>query len=261
MSELKINVQGLSKSYGNLLILNNIDLQIRCGEVVVILGPSGSGKTTLLRSLNFLAQADSGALEVCGHRVTLRPGHALSHDDQAQIAALRRKTAMVFQSFNLFPHMTALENVIEGLVSVKHVPRRVAMIRGRELLAQVGLADKAMFYPARLSGGQKQRVAIARGLSMTPEVILFDEPTSALDPELRDEVLTVMRELADAGMTMVIVTHEMSFARQAADRVIFMEGGLILHDTSPAEFFGSKSNERIQQFIRMGHADHEYTNV
>jgi len=261
MSDIKINVQGLSKSYGQLVVLNNIDLQVNSGEVVVILGPSGSGKTTLLRSLNFLSQADSGVLEVCGHRVTLEPERALSRADQAQIMALRRKTAMVFQSFNLFPHLTVLENVIEGLVSVRHVPKRVAMIRGHELLAQVGLADKAMSYPARLSGGQKQRVAIARGLSMSPEVILFDEPTSALDPELRDEVLTVMRELADAGMTMVIVTHEMNFARQAADRVIFMEGGVIVKDASPVEFFGVTSGERIQQFIRMGHVEHEYTNT
>lgn len=261
MSDIKINVQGLSKSYGHIPVLRNIDLQVHSGEVVVILGPSGSGKTTLLRSLNFLSEADSGTLEICGHSVTIRPGRALSRADKAQVVALQRKTAMVFQSFNLFPHMTVLDNVIEGLVSVKHVPKRVAMARGRELLAQVGLTEKAMSFPARLSGGQKQRVAIARGLSMTPEVILFDEPTSALDPELRDEVLAVMRELADTGMTMVIVTHEMNFARQAADRVIFMEGGVIVKDAPPAEFFGNKNNERIQQFIRMGHADHEYTNA
>ncbi|MGY2289534.1 amino acid ABC transporter ATP-binding protein [Pseudomonas sp. SDO528_S397] len=258
MNDLKINVRGLCKSFGNLAVLRGVDLQVRSGEVVVILGPSGSGKTTLLRSLNFLSPADSGDLEVCGHTVSLKPGQALSRADQAQVVALRRKTAMVFQSFNLFPHLSVLDNVIEGLVSVKHVPKRAAMIRGRELLAQVGLADKAMSYPGRLSGGQKQRVAIARGLSMTPQVILFDEPTSALDPELRDEVLTVMRELADAGMTMVIVTHEMNFARQAADRVIFMEGGVILKDAPAADFFGPASGERIQQFIRMGHGDHAY---
>lgn len=250
MSQTKIQVTALAKAFGANTVLRHVDLQVQAGEVVVILGPSGSGKTTLLRSLNFLEQPDSGTLEICGHRVEVKAGQRLGRADKQQIAQLRQKTAMVFQSFNLFPHLTALENVIEGLVSVKRVPRPVAIAKGRALLEQVGLGDKADSYPARLSGGQKQRVAIARGLSMDPEVILFDEPTSALDPELRDEVLSVMRNLADAGMTMLVVTHELQFAQEAADRVIFMEGGVVVKDASTAAFFSENSGERIQQFIR-----------
>ncbi|NWD78397.1 amino acid ABC transporter ATP-binding protein, partial [Pseudomonas gingeri] len=180
MSQTKIQVTALAKAFGANAVLKHVDLKIQAGEVVVILGPSGSGKTTLLRSLNFLEQPDSGTLEICGHRVEIRAGKGLSRSDKKEIASLRQKTAMVFQSFNLFPHLTALENVIEGLISVKKVPREQALSKGRALLKQVGLAEKEDNYPARLSGGQKQRVAIARGLSMDPEVIFFDEPTSAL---------------------------------------------------------------------------------
>jgi cystine transport system ATP-binding protein len=246
MSQTTINVTALSKSFGSLAVLKQVDLQVQKGEVVVILGPSGSGKTTLLRSLNFLEEPDSGVLEICGHRVVVQLGKRLERADRAQIAQLRQRTAMVFQSFNLFPHKTALENVIEGLISVK----ASAIARGLALLEQVGLSDKAHQYPASLSGGQKQRVAIARGLAMDPEVIFFDEPTSALDPELRDEVLLVMRNLANAGMTMLVVTHELRFAQEAADRVIFMEGGVVVKNTTAEEFFGGKSGERIQQFLR-----------
>ncbi|VVN43832.1 L-cystine import ATP-binding protein TcyC [Pseudomonas fluorescens] len=250
MSTTIVKVINVSKSFGTNPVLKKVDLTVKAGEVVVILGPSGSGKTTLLRSLNFLEQPDSGTFEICGHRIDLVAGKRLSRADRQQLTQLRQKTAMVFQSFNLFPHLTALENVIEGLVSVKKVPKHEAVEKGRKLLDQVGLSDKADSYPARLSGGQKQRVAIARGLSMDPQVIFFDEPTSALDPELRDEVLMVMRNLADAGMTMLVVTHEMRFAQEAADRVIFMEGGIVVKNASAEDFFTAKSGERIQQFLR-----------
>ncbi|MHC6227384.1 amino acid ABC transporter ATP-binding protein [Pseudomonas sp. X10] len=250
MKHTTIEVAALAKAFGDNTVLKHVDLQVSAGEVVVILGPSGSGKTTLLRSLNFLEQPDAGVLQICGHRVNVQPDKALSRADRKQINQLRQKTAMVFQSFNLFPHLTALENVIEGLVSVKKVPRQRAIEQGLALLEQVGLKEKSNSYPARLSGGQKQRVAIARALSMEPEVIFFDEPTSALDPELRDEVLSVMRNLAKAGMTMLVVTHEIRFAREAADRVIFMEGGVIVHDADSKTFFSDNNSERIQQFLR-----------
>lgn len=250
MSNTKIKVTSVSKSFGANPVLKKVDLTVEAGEVVVILGPSGSGKTTLLRSLNFLEQPDSGTLEICGHRIELIAGKRMSRADKQQLTQLRQKTAMVFQSFNLFPHLTALENVIEGLVSVKKIPKQEAIEKGKKLLDQVGLGEKAGSYPARLSGGQKQRVAIARGLSMDPEVIFFDEPTSALDPELRDEVLMVMRNLANAGMTMLVVTHEMRFAQEAADRVIFMEGGVVVKNASAKDFFSDQSGERIQQFLR-----------
>lgn len=250
MNTSSVRVRGLKKSFGDLAVLKDVDLEVQTGQVVVILGPSGSGKTTLLRSLNLLETPDAGTLEVCGHRVDIPSHGRFDRATRKQVALLRQKTAMVFQSFNLFPHMTALENVIEGLISVKKVPRAQAVERGRQLLAQVGLAEKADSYPAKLSGGQKQRVAIARGLSMDPEVIFFDEPTSALDPELRDEVLSVMRELANSGMTMLVVTHELRFAREAADRVVFMENGRVVKDCPTEVFFGADSGDRIQQFLR-----------
>jgi cystine transport system ATP-binding protein len=250
MNTSTVRVTGLSKSFGDLAVLKNVDLEVQAGQVVVILGPSGSGKTTLLRSLNLLEKPDAGTLEVCGYRVEIPRSGRFDRATRKQVALLRQKTAMVFQSFNLFPHMTALENVMEGLLSVKKVSKAQALERGRHLLDQVGLAEKADSYPAKLSGGQKQRVAIARGLSMDPEVIFFDEPTSALDPELRDEVLGVMRELANSGMTMLVVTHELRFAREAADRVVFMENGVVVKDCSTEAFFGGESGERIQQFLR-----------
>lgn len=250
MTTTKVRVSGLSKAFGDLAVLKQVDLEVKAGEVVVILGPSGSGKTTLLRSLNLLEQPDSGVLEVCGHTIQIPANGRFDRATRKQVDLLRGKTAMVFQSFNLFPHMTALQNVIEGLISVRKVPHQQAIERGQALLASVGLSEKADSYPAKLSGGQKQRVAIARGLAMDPEVIFFDEPTSALDPELRDEVLNVMRELANAGMTMLVVTHELRFAREAADRVVFMENGVIVKDCPTEEFFGGDSGERIQQFLR-----------
>jgi len=250
-SPTTINVRGLTKAFGDNPVLRGIDFSVRTGEVVVIMGPSGSGKTTLLRSLNFLEVPDSGSIEVCGTTVKLDGKQKPTRADQKNIALIRQKTAMVFQSFNLFPHRTALENVIEGPVHVKGVDRGQAIERGMALLDQVGLAAKAHEYPGRLSGGQKQRVAIARSLAMEPAVILFDEPTSALDPALRDDVLNVMRTLADTGMTMLIVTHETRFAQDAADRVVFMDLGVVAQDTSPDEFFEHPSNARVRQFLNL----------
>ncbi|WP_438392072.1 amino acid ABC transporter ATP-binding protein [Caballeronia sp. DA-9] len=246
----RIAVRGLKKSFGDNAVLRGVDFTVRSGEVVVIMGPSGSGKTTLLRSLNFLELPDTGTIEVSGVQV-VRNGGKLTRDDQKKIRAIRQRTAMVFQSFNLFPHRTALENVTEGLTSVKGIDKARAQQRGMSLLDRVGLAAKANEYPGRLSGGQKQRVAIARGLAMEPEVILFDEPTSALDPSLREDVLVVMRELAKEGMTMLVVTHEIRFAQDVADRVVFMDGGVVVTDTYPASFFNSPASPRVREFLHL----------
>jgi cystine transport system ATP-binding protein len=202
----------------------------------------------LIRSLNFLELPDRGSIQICGIEIT-DPGQKPSSEVRRKIREIRKRTAMVFQSFNLFPHMTVLANVIEGMLSVQGVPKAVAIERGRELLAQVGLLQKAEAYPAHLSGGQKQRVAIARALAMEPEVILFDEPTSALDPELRGEVLKVMRDLAAKGMTMLVVTHEVQFAREVADRIVFMEGGIVLENNIPQHFFGADASKRSRDFL------------
>lgn len=244
-----VHVRGLTKRFGENVVLRGIDLSVSKGEVVVIMGPSGSGKTTFIRSLNFLELADEGYIEVTGIAVE-NPGPALKREARKKALAIRKKTAMVFQSFNLFPHMTAVANVMEGLISVKGVERAQARERAIALLDRVGLLEKADAYPGKLSGGQKQRVAIARALAMQPEVIFFDEPTSALDPELRDDVLHVMRELAAEGMTMLVVTHETRFARDVADRIVFMEGGRIIEDTTPEVFFSDTASERCRQFLR-----------
>ncbi|MGF6607710.1 cystine transport system ATP-binding protein [Paraburkholderia sp. WSM4175] len=246
-----IEVRGLSKAFGENQVLRGVDFSVSKGEVVVVMGPSGSGKTTLLRSLNFLEVPDAGGVTVCGIDVECNGLSKPSRQNQRKIRAIRQRTAMVFQSFNLFPHRTALENVMEGPVSVKGVPRAQASERAIHLLTQVGLAAKANEYPARLSGGQKQRVAIARALAMDPEVIFFDEPTSALDPALREDVLTVMRDVAKAGMTMLIVTHELQFARDVADRIVFMDGGVVAEDTTPQAFFGEGSSPRVRQFLHL----------
>ncbi len=244
-----IQARGIDKSFAGKKILFGVDLNVEKGEVVVIMGPSGSGKTTLLRSLNFLEQPDSGQVQIGGIQVRIVAGKPYTSSQKKDIQAIRRKSAMVFQSFNLFPHMTAIENVIEGLISVQKVPKKQALETGLRLLARVGLEEKAHAYPAHLSGGQKQRVAIARGLSMNPEVILFDEPTSALDPELRDDVLEVMRGLAREGMTMLVVTHEVKFAKNVANRIIFMEQGTVMENLPAAQFFNASVNQRITQFL------------
>ena len=236
-----IAIHGVRKSFGSNLVLDGISLQVSQGEVVCVIGPSGSGKSTLLRCVNGLESYDAGEITVEGQRVD-RDAH--------NIVAIREKVAMVFQRFNLFPHRTALENVIEGPVYVKREPRTEASERARALLARVGLAGKEDDYPHRLSGGQQQRVAIARALAMRPQAILFDEPTSGLDPELVGEVLAVMRVLANDGMTMIVVTHEMGFAREVADRVIFIDGGKIVKQGGARELLSAPQQERTQDFLR-----------
>ena len=221
-------------------VLKGITASVQKGEVVCIIGPSGSGKSTILRCINGLESYDRGEISVEGLKVDR---------DAPSIVSIRTQVSMVFQRFNLFPHRTALENVIEGPLFVKKEPRAQAFERGRALLAGVGLAEKADVHPPQLSGGQQQRVAIARALAMQPKAILFDEPTSALDPELVGDVLGVMRKLADEGMTMVVVTHEMRFAKDTADRVVFMDGGVVLEQGSPEQVFGSPAEQRTQQFL------------
>jgi polar amino acid transport system ATP-binding protein len=236
-----IEIRSLQKFYGSHLVLKGIDATVAKGEVVCIIGPSGSGKSTILRCINGLESYSAGSVEINGHRV----------DNKSRgIKAIRTEVAMVFQRFNLFPHRTVMENVIEGPVYVKGEDRASATERGRTLLASVGLADKEDAYPPQLSGGQQQRVAIARALAMQPQAILFDEPTSALDPELVGDVLGAMRKLAEAGMTMVVVTHEMQFAREVADRVLFIDGGVIVEQGPPQALLNSPQNPRTQDFLR-----------
>lgn len=235
-----IHVKNLSKSFGELQVLKNVSLDVIPGEVIVIIGPSGSGKSTLLRCLNYLETPTSGEIVIAGQKV----GHS-----NKEIISLRSRLGMVFQRFNLFPHMTALNNVIEGPLTVKKISKKEAVKKGEILLEKVGLGDKLSAYPSQLSGGQQQRVAIARALAMEPEIMLFDEPTSALDPELVGEVLAVMKDLAKEGMTMVVVTHEMSFAREVADRVLFMDQGDIIEDDTPEKIFTNPRNQRTKEFL------------
>jgi polar amino acid transport system ATP-binding protein len=236
-----IELRDIHKRFGSLEVLKGITASVEKSEVVCIIGPSGSGKSTILRCINGLESYDSGDILVEGARV---------ERDAPSIVAIRTRVSMVFQRFNLFPHRTALENVVEGPIYVKHEPRAEAFERGRALLAQVGLADKADAHPAQLSGGQQQRVAIARALAMQPKAILFDEPTSALDPELVGEVLSVMRKLADDGMTMLVVTHEMGFARDVADRVLFIDGGVIVEQGAAKSVLNQPQHARTQDFLR-----------
>ncbi|EOH85071.1 amino acid ABC transporter ATP-binding protein [Enterococcus asini ATCC 700915] len=236
-----IKVGNLHKTYGDNEVLKGIDLDVAKGEVVVIIGPSGSGKSTFLRCLNLLEQPTGGTIEFEGKNLL---------DKSTNINQLREKMGMVFQSFNLFPHMTVLENLTISPIQVKKEKTEEAKARALDLLNQVGLADKASAYPASLSGGQQQRVAIARALAMQPDVMLFDEPTSALDPEMVGEVLAVMQDLAEKGMTMVVVTHEMGFAKEVADRVIFMDQGIIQEEGTPEAIFDNPQNPRTQDFLR-----------
>jgi cystine transport system ATP-binding protein len=244
-----IAVENLVKSYNSNRVLHGIDHVQQRGEAAVLIGPSGCGKSTFLRCLNQLEVADSGRISIGG--VTIEGGHAPRNaEERDQQRRLRLQAGMVFQSFNLFPHLTVLQNITEAPIVVKNTPREQAETLGRELLAKVGLAAKADAYPAQLSGGQQQRVAIARALAMEPQVMLFDEPTSALDPELRDEVLRVMRQLVEEGMTMIVVTHEMQFARDMADRVVFFDGGVVAESGPPEQIFGDPRNERLREFVK-----------
>ncbi|WP_433738138.1 L-cystine ABC transporter ATP-binding protein TcyN [Pseudomonas putida] len=241
-----IVVEKLTKQFKGQVVLNGIDLQVKEGEVVAIIGPSGSGKTTFLRCLNFLETPTSGRIKVGDIEVdTSRP----LNQQQSLVRTLRQHVGFVFQNFNLFPHRTALENVIEGPIIVKKIPRDDAITLAKKLLAKVGLAGKEDAYPRRLSGGQQQRVAIARALAMEPEVILFDEPTSALDPELVGEVLATIRGLAEEKRTMVIVTHEMAFARDVANRVVFFDKGVIVEQGEAKALFANPKEERTKQFL------------
>jgi polar amino acid transport system ATP-binding protein len=246
-----LKASGIVKSFGANRILDGVDLTVTRGETVCVLGPSGSGKSTLLRCLNWLSPPDAGAIWIGDQRIGLRENAngSTSPRPDREIRAQRSRIGMVFQSFNLWPHMTALENVMEGLLSVKGMSRLAASDLAVEALRQVGLSSKHMSMPANLSGGQQQRVGIARTLAMAPEVILFDEPTSALDPELVGEVLAVMRGLAANDTTMIVVTHEIGFARDVADRVIFMDGGQIVEQGVPAEVLDRPSSPRLQQFL------------
>ncbi len=246
MASSMITVRNLSKSFKGQAVLKGIDLDIAPGEVVAIIGPSGSGKTTLLRCLNLLETPDGGSIRVGD--IEIDAGKPIGQQ-QGLIRRLRQHVGFVFQNFNLFPHRSALENVIEGPVVVRKQPRDKAIELGRQLLAKVGLADKEDAYPKRLSGGQQQRVAIARALAMEPDVILFDEPTSALDPELVGEVLATIRALAEENRTLVIVTHEMSFARDVANRAIFIDGGVIVEQGDARELFRAPKQARTQQFL------------
>lgn len=241
-----IEILNLHKSFGELQVLKGIDLEMEHGKVLVIIGPSGSGKTTLLRCFNLLEIPDQGSLSLSDIKINFTDNKKIP---QKSILALRQKTGMVFQSYNLFPHMTALGNVMEGQVTVQKRSKDEARERALQLLTKVGLADKADAYPHQLSGGQQQRVAIARAMAVDPEVLLFDEPTSALDPELVGEVLKVIKQLAAEGMTMVIVTHEMKFAADVADRIILMDGGHILEQGTPQEVLEHPQHPRALQFL------------
>lgn len=239
------------KSFGKLHVLKDVSLTVEQGEVVVIIGPSGSGKSTFLRCLNYLETIDKGFITVGGQPVGKRklPDGRIIDDSKKNIYRLRSQIGMVFQKFNLFPHQTALQNVMEGPVTVSKVPVTEARARAEALLAKVGLAEKSHAFPAQLSGGQQQRVAIARALAMQPKVMLFDEPTSALDPELVGEVLAVIKDLARDGMTMVVVTHEMGFAREVADKVVFMDNGQVIEESPPHVIFNRPVHPRTREFL------------
>ncbi|MEW2501789.1 amino acid ABC transporter ATP-binding protein [Amycolatopsis sp. NPDC047767] len=245
-----VSAQKICKSFGSLEVLKGIDLEVHEREVLCLIGPSGSGKSTLLRCINHLEKIDAGRLYVDGVLVGYRQrGDKLHELREKEVAFQRKDIGMVFQRFNLFPHMTALENVMEAPIQVRREPRSEVRQRALDLLDRVGLADKAGSYPAQLSGGQQQRVAIARALAMQPKLMLFDEPTSALDPELVGDVLGVMRQLAKDGMTMVVVTHEMQFAREVADKVLFMDGGVVVEAGPPAQVIGDPRHQRTKEFL------------
>jgi L-cystine transport system ATP-binding protein len=241
-----ISIKGLSKHFGDLQVLKDINLEVEKGKVIVVIGPSGSGKTTMLRCLNILEIPTSGHITIENKQLDFS-----TKVTKKAITDVRKLTGMVFQSYNLFPHKTAIENVMEGPITVKKQSKEKTRMKAADLLNKVGLGDKIDFYPFQLSGGQQQRVGIARALAMEPEVMLFDEPTSALDPELVGEVLKVIKQLANEGMTMIIVTHEMKFAKEVADEVIFMDGGYIVEKGSPHEIFSEPKEARTRQFLQL----------
>jgi polar amino acid transport system ATP-binding protein len=250
MSAPMVKAEGVRKRFGRLEVLKGVSLEVQPREVLCILGPSGSGKTTFIRCINHLEKIDAGRLWVDGQLVGYRQsGPKIYELRDAEVCRERAQIGMVFQRFNLFGHMTALENVIEAPIRVKKLSRDEALTLAKELLERVGLGDKLHTYPSQLSGGQQQRVAIARALAMRPKLMLFDEPTSALDPELVGDVLDVMRQLAEGGMTMIVVTHEMGFAREAADRIVMMDDGRIIEEGTPEHFFRAPREERTRQFL------------
>jgi ABC-type polar amino acid transport system ATPase subunit len=253
IGEVIVEARGIEKYFGDHHVLRGVDLDVHRREAVMIIGRSGSGKTTLLRCLNFLEEPTIGSVEIDGLRVAAAPLKARSRAHQEQIRQIRLRASMLFQEFALFPHMTVLGNCIEAPTRVRAMPRNEATTLAEKYLQKVGMLEKRDEYPARLSGGQKQRVAIARALSMEPKVLLFDEPTSALDPELIGEVLKVMEELAHEGTTMIVVTHEMHFAREAADRVVFMEEGVIAEQGPPEQILDSPHQEATKRFLRRFH--------
>ncbi len=250
LGEVVVRATGIEKYFGDHHVLRGVDLEVRAHETVMLVGRSGSGKTTMLRCLNFLEEPTVGVVEIDDVRVEADPLHARSRRHQEQIRQIRLRAGMLFQDFNLFPHMTVLQNCIEAPTRVKRIPKAEAVATAERFLDKVGLMDKRDEHPARLSGGQKQRVAIARALCMEPKVLMFDEPTSALDPELVGEVLKTMAELAHEGTTMIVVTHEMSFAREAADRVIYLDEGLIVEQGPPEQVLDAPREELTQQFLR-----------
>ena len=251
-NEIMLSMRGIHKSFGDLNVLRGIDLSLARGEVLAIIGSSGSGKSTLLRCINKLETIDRGSITIRGEKLcwTADGDTSATYASTADERHILMSTGMVFQQFNLFPHMTVIENLIEAPIHVKGQSRDEILPYARELLAKVGLSDRENYYPSQLSGGQQQRVAIARALAMKPDIMLFDEPTSALDPELTGEVLRTMRALAAERMTMIVVTHEMAFAREAATDVIFMDNGVIVEQGAPAEFFSAPKEERTREFLR-----------
>lgn len=247
-----LEVKNVKKSFGENQVLKGIDLKVNKGDIIVILGPSGSGKTTFLRSLNFLEKADGGTMDFDEIHTEFAGASA------KVINRVRKKTAFVFQNYNLFQNKTALQNVMEGLVTARRVPRKEAEERAKTALDKVGLSGRYDYYPYQLSGGQQQRVGIARAVAVNPDILLFDEPTSALDPELIGEVLAVMKSLAEEGATMIVVTHEMSFAQEVASRIVFMDGGVIVEEGSAGEIFTAPKEERTKQFLRRIIRDYDY---
>ena len=241
---MDIRIENVRKSFGSNQVLKGVNLELAKGDVVAILGPSGSGKTTFLRCLNYLERADAGTLSINDST------YDLHNASKREILELRRRTGFVFQHYNLFANMTALGNVMEPLVTARRVPEKEARERASKVLADVGLSDRSGYYPSQLSGGQQQRVGIARAVVSNPDVLLFDEPTSALDPELIGEVLSVMKDLAEKGATMIVITHEMQFAREVANHVIFMEGGVVVEEGSPEEIFTAAKQDRTREFLR-----------